>query len=154
MASLPHIHQGKWGKKSLKMWLINSKEKFPSQHKVWWWWHTWKELIPVSPHHWRPVGDFGSICFTAFWVVSSCAGRKCKGRWFFTEGKHNIICTVTCDLRHCFQTGRLMSGANGSKRLPLKGNGGYSSCWLFVSASQSSFSVPIFLHSTLFENRI
>lgn len=41
-----------------------------------------------------------------------------------TEGKHNIICNVTCDLGHVFQIGMLMAGADGCKKLPLKGNGG------------------------------
>lgn len=48
------------------------------------------------------------------------------------EGTHNIICNVTCNLRHCFQMGSLMSVANGSKWLPFKGNGEYSSCCLFL----------------------
>jgi len=68
------------------------------------------------------------------------------------EGK--LVCNVTCDLNHCVQTGRLMSGDKGSKLLPLKGNGGYSNCLLFLSVWRNNFSGPIFLHAIPFENTL
>lgn len=57
-----------------------------------------------------------------------------------TEGKHSIICNVTCDLRHCFQIGRLMVGADGCKQLPLKGNGAAGLlCLAGAAISQAPF---------------
>lgn len=105
-----------------------------------------QSLFHINTGDWGvPLEAFLLFCPRLVQAVSQAVQKQTV----LTEGKHQVICNVTCDLWHSF---KLEGWWQGCKKLPLKGNGELAFCvWVLQLFLRPHFSV---LYSIWKENTL